>query len=74
MTFDGSDFFNPVTVSLSEFSVIMVEIATQNTQLVYYPVGFSSVATGLSVGGTFFAQKFSLFDGATTLASSETSV
>ncbi|MFM6308600.1 MAG: hypothetical protein ACKPGB_10070, partial [Dolichospermum sp.] len=52
----------------------MVEIATQNTQLVYYPVGFSSVATGLSVGGTFFAQKFSLFDGATTLASSETSV
>ncbi|MFM6201253.1 MAG: hypothetical protein ACKPE1_19315, partial [Dolichospermum sp.] len=27
LTFDGSDFFNPVTVSLSEFSVIMVEIA-----------------------------------------------
>ncbi|MFM5937978.1 MAG: hypothetical protein ACKOQR_06925 [Dolichospermum sp.] len=74
LTFDGSDFFNPVTVSLSEFSVIMVEIATQNTQNVYYPVSFTSGATGLSVGGSFFNQRFSLFNGTTAILSTETSV
>ncbi|MFM6670836.1 MAG: hypothetical protein ACKPJO_12020 [Dolichospermum sp.] len=74
LTFDGSDFFNPVTASLSQFSVIMVEIAAQNTQDVYYPVGFTSGETGLSVGGTFLSQRFSLFNGTTAIATSETSV
>ena len=69
LTFDGGDWFNPVTVSLPEFSAMMVLTPTQNTNIIYYPIGFNidsgDLGTGLSSGGTFFTQRALIWDGST---------
>lgn len=74
LTFDGARWFNAITASLPNFSAMMVETATQNSSIVYYPIGFSGLATGLSVGGTFNSQRFSFFDGTTALVTPQSSV
>ena len=70
LTFDG-DWFSSLSLSLPQFSVSLVETSTQNTAIIYYPVGFG--AGGISVGGTFFTQKFAI-NGTGSLASTENSV
>lgn len=74
IAFDGNNWFNPVSISLTNFSIMMVETATQNSAIVYYPIGFTSGPTGISVGGSFNAQRFSIFNGTTALVTPETSV
>lgn len=74
IAFNGNNWFNPVSISLTNFSIMMVETATQNSAVVYYPIGFTSGATGVSVGGNFNVQRFSIFDGTTPLITSQTSV
>ena len=74
IAFNGNNWFNPVSISLTNFSIMMVETATQNSSLVYYPIGFTSGATGVSVGGSFYVQRFSIFDGTTQLVTPQTSV
>jgi len=71
LTFDGGDWFSNLSLSLPQFSVSLVETATQNTALIYYPVGFGT--GGISVGGTNFGQKFAI-NGTTSLQSTENSV
>ena len=71
LTFDGGDWFSNLSLSLSQFSVSLVETATQNTALIYYPVGFGT--GGISVGGTNFTQKFAII-GTNSLVSTENSV
>ena len=60
IAFNGNNWFNPVSISLTNFSVMMVETATQNTASIYYPISLDSTGSGLSVGGTFFSQRFSI--------------
>ena len=74
IAFNGNNWFNPVPISLTNFSVMMVETATQNSAAVYYPIGFTSGPTGISVGGSFNTQRFSMFNGTTALVASQTSV
>ena len=71
LTFNGNAFFTNINVSLPQFSVSLVETATQNTAIIYYPVGFGS--GGISVGGTNFSQKFAI-NGTNSLTSTENSV
>jgi len=58
LTFDGGDWFSNLSLSLPQFSVSLVETATQNTSTIYYPVGFGT--GGISVGGTYYSQKFAI--------------
>lgn len=74
IAFNGNNWFNPISISLPNFSIMMVETATQNTAVVYYPIGFTSGQTGVSVGGNFNSQRFSIFNGTTALVTSQTSV
>ncbi|ATW59294.1 alpha-L-arabinofuranosidase [Aphanizomenon phage vB_AphaS-CL131] len=69
--FNGGDFFNNISVSLPLFSVSLVETATQNTNVIYYPVGFG--LGGISVGGSYFSQKFAI-NGSNSLVTTENSV
>jgi hypothetical protein len=71
LTFDGGAWFSNLSLSLPQFSVAMVETATENTKVIYYPVGFGT--GGISVGGTNFAQKFAI-SGTNSLQSTEYSV
>jgi hypothetical protein len=71
LLFDGNAFFTNINVSLPQFSVSLVETATQNTNSIYYPVGFGT--GGISVGGNIFSQKFAI-NSATSLVSTENSV
>jgi trimeric autotransporter adhesin len=71
LIFDGNAFFTNINVSLPQFSVSLVETATQNTSSIYYPVGFGT--GGISVGGTFLSQKFAI-NGTNSLLTTENSV
>ena len=71
LRFDGSDFFDNISVSLPQFSVSLVETATQDTAAIYYPVGFG--VGGISVGGFALTQKFAI-NSTTSLVSAESSV
>jgi trimeric autotransporter adhesin len=71
LLFDGNAFFSSISVSLPQFSVSLVETSTQNTNTIYYPVGFG--VGGISVGGNFHSQKFAINEN-TSLVSAENSV
>lgn len=73
VTFNGSEWFEPRTVSLSSFSLMMVAAASQNTATAYYPIGFNVGAAGISIGGTANNQKFTIFDGTTALSTPQSS-
>ena len=78
LTFDGNDWFNPVTVSIPEFSVMMVLALTQNTSAVYYPIGFNidggNLGTGMSAGGSFFSQFPVIWNGLTGVQAAQATV
>lgn len=78
LTFDGNDWFNPVTVSIPEFSVMMVLALTQNTSAVYYPIGFNidggNGGTGISAGGSFFSQFPVIWNGSTEVQAAQATV
>lgn len=74
IVFSGTEWFEPVSLALPSFSVMMVESTSQNSAASYYPIGFTAGATGISVGGTASSQKVDLFNGTTSLLTPQNSV
>lgn len=70
LTFSGTNWFTPLSFSLSSFSLILSGSISQNATLIYYPIGLG-VNTGVSSRGTFNNQKFSLYNGSASLTSVE---
>lgn len=77
LTFGGDDWFNPVTVSLPEFSAMMVLTPTQDTNVIYYPIGFNidsgALGTGISSGGTVVSVPI-IWNGSTGVQAAQASV